>query len=95
MVGPVFLKIFQHLAGFEPTSNVLQISRPDDFKLNREVSIYSIGDLLKETVANETLPDQRDRKYFIVTHKKRCCRPPPIFVPGISIVQVRIPEPIL
>ncbi len=65
-----------------------QVAKSDDFQLKREVSIYSIGDLLKETVANETLTDQRDRKYFIVTQKEKCCRPPPLFVTGISIVQV-------
>jgi hypothetical protein len=69
------------------------VSKADDFHLKREVSIYSIGDLLKETVANETLTDDRDRKYFIVTQKKKCCKPPPIFVPGISIVQVTFVSP--
>jgi len=66
------------------------VSKDDDFKLKREVSIYSIGDLLKETVANETLPDRQDRKYFMVTHKKKCCRPPPMFVPAISLLQVLV-----
>ena len=82
---------------------IIQVSKSDDFQLKREVSIYSIGDLLKETVANETLTDLRDRKYFLVTQKQRCCKPPPLFVPALSLIQVlhwlvniyRIPPSIL
>jgi len=71
-----------------------QVSQPGDFHLRREDSIFSISDRLTEVVANETLTDDLDRKWFLHLHSgygqggKCCLWPPPMFLLSISIAQI-------
>ena len=70
------------------------MSQPGDFHLRREDSIFSISDRLTEVVANETLTDDLDRKWFLHLHSgyghggKCCLWPPPMFLLSISIAQI-------
>ena len=67
--------------------------------MSRSSSVYTIVDKFMSTVANETLTDGRDRKYFLDSHRipgngyKGCCTWPlavPVFVPLLSIIQISI-----
>ena len=67
--------------------------------LSRSSSIYTIVDKFMSTVANETLTDDRDRKYFLDSHREpgngyKCCtwplNLPALFIPAVSIAQIAI-----
>lgn len=67
------------------------MSQPGDFHLRREESIFSISDRLTEVLANETLTDDRDRKWFLNSiHDRKCCLlwPPPWLLISISVAQI-------
>ena len=65
----------------------------------RSSSIYTIVDKIMSTVANETLTDDRDRKYFLDSHREpgngyKCCTwplcLPTLFIPVVSIAQIAV-----
>ena len=67
--------------------------------MSRSSSVYTIVDKFMSTVANETLTDGRDRKYFLDSHRipgngyRGCCSWPlvvPVFIPVLSLVQISI-----
>ena len=79
---------------WEPTA----AATPEDGFLSRSSSIYTIVDKFMSTVANETLTDDRDRKYFLDSHREpgngyKCCTwplLPTLFIPVVSIVQIAV-----
>ena len=67
--------------------------------MSRSSSVYTIVDKFMSTVANETLTDGKDRKYFLDSHRvpgngyRGCCSWPlvvPLFIPILSLVQISI-----
>ena len=56
--------------------------------MRREDSIFSISDRLTEVLANETLTDEVDRKWFLFQHKRCCLWPPPLLLLSLSIAQI-------
>ena len=67
--------------------------------MSRSSSVYTIVDKFMSTVANETLTDRRDRKYFLDSHRvpgngyRGCCSWPlvvPLFIPVLSLLQISI-----
>ena len=67
--------------------------------MSRSSSVYTIVDKFMSTVANETLTDGRDRKYFLDSHRvpgngyRGCCSWPlvvPLFIPVLSLAQISI-----
>ena len=67
--------------------------------MSRSSSVYTIVDKFMSTVANETLTDGRDRKYFLDSHRvpgngyRGCFSWPlavPLFIPVLSLLQISI-----
>lgn len=69
-----------------------QVSQPGDFHLRREDSLFSISDRLTEALANETLTDELDRRWFLsqrIQKRQLCCVwPPPLLLVSLSIAQI-------
>lgn len=56
--------------------------------MRRQDSIFSISDRLTEVLANETLTDDLDRKWFLDTHSCCCLWPPPLLLTTLCITQI-------